>query len=197
MRRWPDCLQNTGEGGLSSYHRNGGDLVFQIGTAYFGCRDEDGHFDLARLKDLVASAPVRALEIKLSQGAKPGLGGMLPAAKVSDEIAEIRGIKAGVDCASPSRHEVFGDVDSMLDFVEMLADETGLPVGIKSAVGNLGFWDTLVELMGSGQRGVDFVNIDGGEGGTGAAPMVFADSVALSVPGRLQRGLPHGSPRPG
>jgi glutamate synthase (ferredoxin) len=172
------CLQNTGEGGLSAYHRNGGDLVFQIGTSYFGCRDADGRFDLARLKDLVASAPVRALEIKLSQGAKPGLGGMLPAAKVSQEIADIRGIPVGEDCASPSRHEVFHDVDSMLDFVELLADETGLPVGIKSAVGNLEFWDRLVELMSDGQRGVDFVNIDGGEGGTGAAPMVFADSVA-------------------
>ncbi len=172
------CLQNTGEGGLSSYHRNGGEIVFQIGTAYFGCRDQDGRFDLGRLKDLVASAPVRALEIKLSQGAKPGLGGMLPAAKVSDEIAAIRGIQAGVDCASPSRHAAFGDVDSMLDFVEMLGDETGLPVGIKSAVGNMSFWDDLVELMSGGQRGVDFVNIDGGEGGTGAAPMVFSDSVA-------------------
>ena len=190
------CLQNTGEGGLSSYHRNGGDIVFQIGTAYFGCRDEDGHFDLARLKDLVAGAPVRALEIKLSQGAKPGLGGMLPGAKVSDEIAEIRGIKAGVDCASPSRHEVFGDVDSMLDFVEMLADETGLPVGIKSAVGNMSFWDDLVELMSGGQRGVDFVNIDGGEGGTGAAPMVFADSVAYPFRVGFSE-VYDGSPRPG
>jgi glutamate synthase (ferredoxin) len=173
-----DCLQNTGEGGLSPYHRNGGDLIFQVGTAYFGCRDDKGHFDLARLKDLVAEAPVRALEIKLSQGAKPGLGGMLPGAKVSREIAQIRGIKPGVDCASPSRHEVFRDVDSMLDFVELLGAETGLPVGIKSAVGNLDFWDELVELMRDGDRGVDFVNIDGGEGGTGAAPMVFADSVA-------------------
>ncbi|WP_166137045.1 FMN-binding glutamate synthase family protein [Nocardioides ochotonae] len=172
------ALQNTGEGGLSPYHRNGGDLVFQIGTSYFGCRDEQGHFDLARLKDLVASAPVRALEIKLSQGAKPGLGGMLPAAKVTPEIAEIRGITAGRDCASPSRHEVFDDVDSMLDFVELLAAETGLPVGIKSAVGDLTFWDRLVEEMAAGGRGVDFVNIDGGEGGTGAAPLVFADSVA-------------------
>jgi glutamate synthase domain-containing protein 2 len=172
------CWQNTGEGALSPYHRNGGDLVFQIGTSYFGCRDEHGRFDLSRLKDLVAGAPVRALEIKLSQGAKPGLGGMLPAAKVSAEIAEIRGIPEGVDCASPSRHQVFRDVDSMLDFVELLGDETGLPVGIKSAVGNLDVWDELVELMADGQRGVDFVNIDGGEGGTGAAPMVFADSVA-------------------
>ncbi len=172
------CLQNTGEGAISTYHRSGGDLVFQIGTAYFGCRDEDGDFDLARLKDLVASAPVRAIEIKLSQGAKPGLGGMLPGAKVSAEIAEIRGIKPGVDCASPSRHEVFGDVDSMLDFVELVADETGLPVGIKSAVGNLQFWDDLVQQMAGRERGVDFVNVDGGEGGTGAAPMIFADAVS-------------------
>jgi len=172
------CLHNTGEGGLSPYHRHGGELVFQIGTSYFGCRDEEGRFDLQRLKDVVASAPVRALEIKLSQGAKPGLGGMLPAAKVSPEIAETRGIPVGKDCASPSRHQVFSDVDSMLDFVEMLGEETGLPVGIKSAVGDCRFWDELVELMADGQRGVDYVNVDGGEGGTGAAPMVFADSVA-------------------
>jgi glutamate synthase (ferredoxin) len=173
------CTHNTGEGGLSPYHRRGGDLVFQIGTSYFGCRDADGHFDLQRLKDLVASAPVRAIEIKLSQGAKPGLGGMLPGAKVSEEIAEIRGIRPGVDCASPSRHTVFSDVDSMLDFVELVADETGLPVGIKSAVGNLDFWDDLVSLMAADDRGVDFVNVDGGEGGTGAAPLIFTDSVAL------------------
>ena len=177
------CLQNTGEGGLAPYHRHGGDIVFQIGTSYFGCRDERGNFDLARLKDLVASAPVRAIEIKLSQGAKPGLGGMLPAAKVTQEIADIRGIPVGKDCASPSRHQVFSDVDSMLDFVELVASETGLPVGIKAAVGNLDFWDDLVEQMvglrSPDGRGVDFVNIDGGEGGTGAAPLVFADSVAF------------------
>src|SRR4051794_26544802 len=101
------CLHNTGEGGLSPYHRNGGDLVLQIGTAYFGCRDEHGRFDLARLKDVVESAPVRALEIKLSQGAKPGLGGHLPGAKVSAEIAGIRGIPEGKDCISPSRHTEF------------------------------------------------------------------------------------------
>lgn len=171
-------LHNTGEGALSPHHRQGGDIIFQIGTSYFGCRDEDGHFDLERLKEVVASAPVRAIEIKLSQGAKPGLGGMLPAAKVSDEIAETRGIEAGVDCASPSRHQIFHDVDSMLDFVELVANETGLPVGIKSAVGNLDFWDELVELMLPRERGVDFVNIDGGEGGTGAAPMIFVDAVA-------------------
>ncbi|GAB2690671.1 FMN-binding glutamate synthase family protein [Thalassiella azotivora] len=173
------CLHNTGEGGLSSYHRHGGELVLQIGTAYFGCRDARGRFDLARLKDLVAGAPVRALEIKLSQGAKPSLGGHLPGAKVTPEIAEIRGIPVGEDCISPSRHAEFDDTDSMLDWVELLAEETGLPVGIKSAVGDLGFWEELTTLMAETGRGVDFVTVDGGEGGTGAAPLIFTDSVSL------------------
>jgi glutamate synthase domain-containing protein 2 len=173
------CLHNTGEGGLSVHHRHGGDLVFQIGTAYFGCRDEHGRFDLQRLKDLVAGAPVRALEVKLSQGAKPGLGGVLPAAKVSAEIAAARGVPEGVDCVSPSRHAEFSDADSLLDWVELLAAETGLPVGIKSAVGDMGFWDELTALMAGTGRGVDFVTIDGGEGGTGAAPLIFTDSVSL------------------
>jgi glutamate synthase domain-containing protein 2 len=173
------CLHNTGEGGLSRHHRHGGELVFQIGTAYFGCRDGEGKFDLQRLKDLVAGAPVRALEIKLSQGAKPGLGGVLPAAKVSAEIAETRGVREGVDCISPSRHAEFSDTDSLLDWVELLAAETGLPVGIKSAVGDMGFWDELTDLMARGDRGVDFVTVDGGEGGTGAAPLIFTDSVSL------------------
>lgn len=173
------CMQNTGEGGLSSHHRQGGDLVLQIGTAYFGCRNPDGTFSLERLKEVVESAPVRALEIKLSQGAKPGLGGLLPAAKVTREISDIRGIPMGQDCASPSRHTAFTDVDSLLDFVELLAAETGLPVGIKSAVGEMGFWDDLTRHMARGGRGVDFVTIDGGEGGTGASPRIFADSIAL------------------
>ncbi|UYP18856.1 FMN-binding glutamate synthase family protein [Rhodococcus sp. Z13] len=173
------CLQNTGEGGLTRYHRNGGELIFQIGTGYFGCRDETGRFDLARLKDVVESAPVRALEIKLSQGAKPGLGGLLPGAKVTPEIAEVRGIPVGRDCVSPSRHTEFHDVDELLDWVELLAAETGLPVGIKSAVGDPTFWDELTRQMRATDRGVDFVTIDGGEGGTGAAPLVFADAVSL------------------
>ncbi len=173
------CLQNTGEGGLSPYHRKGGELVFQLGTAYFGCRDESGRFDLQRLKERVAEAPVRALEIKLSQGAKPGLGGVLPAPKVSAEIAATRGVPQGKDVVSPSRHAEFSDPDSLLDWVELLASETGLPVGIKSAVGDLAFWDQLTELMARGDRGVDFVTVDGGEGGTGAAPLIFTDSVSL------------------
>lgn len=173
------AMHNTGEGGLSPHHRQGGDLVLQIGTAYFGCRNEDGTFNLDKLKEVVAGAPVRAIEIKLSQGAKPGLGGMLPGAKVTPEIAKIRGIPVGKDCASPSRHSAFHDVDSMLDFVELIATETGLPVGIKSAVGEMDFWQELARLMARRDRGVDFVTVDGGEGGTGAAPRTFADSVSL------------------
>src|SRR4029079_6704682 len=174
-----DCLHNTGEGGISSYHRHGGELIFQIGTAYFGCRDAEGRFDLEKLKAVVAGAPVRALEIKLSQGAKPGLGGLLPAAKVSAEIAEARGVPVGRDCVSPSRHAEFSDADSLFDWVDVLAAETGLPVGIKSAVGDDEFWYELTDLMRSTGRGVDFVTIDGGEGGTGAAPLIFTDTVSL------------------
>lgn len=173
------CLQNTGEGSIAPYHNHGGELIWQIGTGYFGCRDASGNFDMARFKARVEQYPVRAIEIKLSQGAKPGLGGMLPAAKITQEIATIRDIPLGKDCLSPNAHSAFHDVDSMLDFVEQIADETGLPVGIKSAVGDLGFWVTLAEQMHSTGRGVDFINIDGGEGGTGAAPLVFSDHVAL------------------
>jgi glutamate synthase (ferredoxin) len=173
------CLQNTGEGGVSPYHLKGGELIYQIGTAYFGCRDEEGRFSLERLKELVARAPIRALEIKLSQGAKPGLGGVLPAPKVSAEIAATRGVPVGKDCISPSRHAEFSDVDSMLDWVEMLAAETGLPVGIKSAVGDLGFWCEIADAMAADGRGVDFVTVDGGEGGTGASPLIFTDAVSL------------------
>jgi len=173
------CWQNTGEGGLVRHHLHGGDLVFQMGTGYFGCRTPTGAFDLSRLVDLVAAAPVRAVEIKLSQGAKPGLGGILPAAKVTPEIAAIRGVEVGKDCVSPPAHSAFRDVSSLLDFVEMVAEATGLPVGIKSAVGETGFWSHLARQMEHGERGVDFITIDGGEGGTGAAPLVFADHVAL------------------
>src|SRR5688572_8671880 len=129
------ALQNTGEGGISDYHRHGGELIWQIGTGYFGCRTEDGRFSLERAIESVQSAKVRAIEIKLSQGAKPGLGGVLPAAKISPEISRIRGIPLGRDCISPSSHSAFHDVSSMLDFIEKLADATGVPVGIKSAVG--------------------------------------------------------------
>ena len=173
------CIQNTGEGGIAPEHKHGGELSFQIGTGYFGCRDERGRFSLERLKDRIAEAPVRSIEIKLSQGAKPGLGGMLPAAKVTAEIAQIRGVPEGRDCVSPSRHSAFGDVDGLIEFVEMIAAETGLPVGIKSAVGDLSFWQTLTERMITTGGGPDFVTIDGAEGGTGAAPLTFSDHVSL------------------
>jgi glutamate synthase (ferredoxin) len=173
------CLQNTGEGGISPYHLNGGDLIWQIGSGYFGCRDEVGRFSLERFLAAVEHHPVRAVEIKLSQGAKPGLGGVLPAAKITPEIAKIRGVPLGEDCVSPAHHTAFSNVDSLLDFVELLADRSGLPVGIKSAVGGEKFWHELAAAMQDGTRGVDFITIDGGEGGTGAAPLVFTDNVSL------------------
>ncbi len=174
-----DCLHNTGEGGIAPGHRHGGDLIWQIGTGYFGCRSSDGRFDLGRFVDQVEAHGVRAVEIKLSQGAKPGMGGMLPAPKVTAEIARIRGVPEGKDCISPSSHAEFSCPDSMLDFVETLAEATGVPVGVKAAIGGLGFWEELAGLMAGGDRGVDFITVDGGEGGTGAAPLVFTDHVAL------------------
>lgn len=173
------CLHNTGEGGVSPYHQNGGELIWQIGTGYFGCRNAEGGFDFDMFLRTVEANPVRAIEVKLSQGAKPGLGGVLPKEKITAEIARIRGIKRGVHCISPASHSAFSDVDSMLDFVEKLADATGLPVGIKSAVGDLKFWQDLAQAMVDSGRGVDFITVDGGEGGTGAGPLVFTDHVAL------------------
>jgi glutamate synthase domain-containing protein 2 len=184
------CLQNTGEGGLAPAHRHGGELCFQIGTGYFGCRDEAGRFSLERLQERVAEAPVRAIEIKLSQGAKPGLGGLLPAAKVTEDIARIRGVPKGRDCASPAAHSAFSDVDGLIAFVERIADATGLPVGVKSAVGDLSFWDTLASRMAATGGGPDFVTVDGGEGGTGAAPMTFSDHVALPFKLAISRVYP-------
>jgi glutamate synthase domain-containing protein 2 len=174
------CLQSTGEGGVSSHHLKGGDLIWQVGTGYFGCREPDGRFSMAKLKDTVARCPqIRAIEVKLSQGAKPGVGGLLPAAKITPEIAEIRGIPLDRDCISPAAHSTFSDADGLLDFAESIAAETGLPVGIKSAVGDLTFWEDLARLMEAGDRMIDFITIDGGEGGTGAGPLVFTDHVAL------------------
>ncbi|HMS25012.1 MAG TPA: FMN-binding glutamate synthase family protein [Acidimicrobiia bacterium] len=175
------CLHSTGEGSISPYHQKGGELVWQIGTGYFGARNDDGAFSFERFLDTVEKNPsIRAIEIKLSQGAKPGLGGMLPGKKVTPEIAAIRGIPVGVDCHSPSRHSAFSDADSLLDFAERIADATGLPIGIKSAVGNTSFFEELAQHMDRDRgRGIDFITIDGGEGGTGAAPLSFTDHVSL------------------
>ncbi len=172
-------LQNTGEGSISHYHQHGGELIWQLGTAYFGCRNSDGTFSLERFLEVVDANPIRAIEIKLSQGAKPGLGGMLPASKVNAEIAEARGIPIGETCHSPPAHSAFSDLDSLLDFVELLAQRTGLPIGVKSAIGDLSVWQGLAKQMSETGRGVDFISIDGGEGGTGAAPLTFSDHVSL------------------
>ncbi len=174
------CMHNTGEGGVSRHHRHGGDLILQFGTGYFGARKPDGSFDLDKAVDLVEATPsIRCIEIKLSQGAKPGLGGRLPAAKVTEEIAEVRGVPVGVTVVSPSTHSAFDSVPSMIDFIERLADATGVPVGIKSAVGDRQFWSELAHAMATTQRGPDFIAVDGGEGGTGAAPLAFSDHVSL------------------
>lgn len=173
------CLHNTGEGGIAPYHLHGGALIWQLGTAYFGARTADGGFDLAECVRKVEEHRVKAIEVKISQGAKPGLGGVLPGAKVTAEIAGIRGVPEGQSVISPSGHRAFSNVDEMLDFVEEVADATGVPVGIKSAVGLPDFWVELAERMASEDRGVDYIAIDGGEGGTGAAPPSFADHVSL------------------
>jgi glutamate synthase domain-containing protein 2 len=172
-------LHNTGEGGLSLHHRRGGELVMQLGTGYFGARAPDGSFDLDRLLQSIDGAPVRAIEIKLSQGAKPGVGGVLPGRKVTAEIAAARGVPEGQTVASPSRHRAFGNVEELIDFVERIAGATGLPVGIKAAVGQMRFWDDLTAAMAARRQGPDFVTVDGAEGGTGAGPLVFTDHVAV------------------
>ncbi|PJZ70900.1 FMN-binding glutamate synthase family protein [Leptospira perolatii] len=174
------CYQNTGEGGLSPYHNFGADVMWQLGTGYFGARGPDGKFSLDMLLKRLEQFPtVRAIEIKLSQGAKPGKGGILPGAKVTKQIAEIRGIEPGKDCVSPNAHSEFRDVKGLIHFIEMIAEASGLPVGIKSAVGESKFWDELSSEMLATGKGPDFITIDGGEGGTGAAPLTFTDHVSL------------------
>lgn len=179
------AYHNTGEGGLSPYHQEGADVIFHVGTGYFGCgiTGEDGlrYFSFEKLEELVLNkySKVRAIEVKLSQGAKPGKGGVLPAKKNTPEIAAIRGVDPYTDVLSPSYHTAFSNVRELVDFIEEIANRTGLPVGIKSAVGDLEQWKELAEIMEKENMGPDFITIDGGEGGTGAAPPSFADHVAL------------------
>jgi len=176
------CYHNTGEGGLSPYHQNGADVMFHFGTGYFGVRDEKGNFSMEKIVELTQKNPfVRAIEIKLSQGAKPGKGGILPAKKITKEISDIRHVPMGQDVISPASHTAFTTVPEMLDFIEEIADKTGLPVGFKSAVGKLNMWIQLADLMVERGTGPDFITIDGGEGGTGAAPHSFADHVSLPI----------------
>lgn len=174
------CYHNTGEGGFSQYHNTGADVVFQMGTAYYGCRDDKGRFSMEDLVKLTTeNKSIKMIEIKLSQGAKPGKGGILPAEKVTKEIAAIRKIKAGEASLSPAYHTAFSDEKSLIKFIEEISTKTGLPVGIKSAVGQEDFWLRLIFFMKELNAGPDFITIDGGEGGTGAAPASFADHVSL------------------
>ena len=173
------AIHNTGEGGIADHHRHGADLMLQFGTGYFGCRDTDGNFSLNHLVETVNSANVKCIEVKLSQGAKPGLGGVLPGKKVTPEIAKARGVEVGKTVLSPNAHTAFNSVDGLIDFVESIAGATGLPVGIKSAVGQSQFWTELAGRMVARGEGPDFIAVDGGEGGTGAAPLAFSDHVAL------------------
>lgn len=174
------CYHNSGEGGVSDYHLLGGDVMWQIGTGYFGCRDHKGNFSLDILKSKTDKNPnIKAIEIKLSQGAKPGKGGILPGTKVTAEISRIRGIPLGKDCISPNSHKEFTNASELIDFVERVAQSTGLPVGIKAAIGQEAFWIELANLMKERNEGPDFITVDGGEGGTGAAPLTFSDHVSL------------------
>jgi glutamate synthase domain-containing protein 2 len=175
---------NTGEGGLSDWHLEGGcDVVFQIGTAKYGVRDSAGRLDEARLRAVAAHPMVRMFEVKLSQGAKPGKGGILPGRKVTPKIAEIRGISEGRDSISPNRHpEIDGD-DALLDFLARVRAVTGKPVGFKTVIGDPAWVDALcARILARGEADApDFITVDGGDGGTGAAPMALMDHVGLSI----------------
>ena len=187
--RQAGCWLNTGEGGLSPYHLAGGaDLVFQIGTAKHGVCDEQGGLDETRLREIAAHPQVRMFEIKLSQGAKPGKGGILPAAKVTPEIAAIRGIPAGQDSRSPNRHPEIADVATLLDFVARIRTITGKPAGFKLVIGDPGWLDDLCReiIRRDLSSAPDFITVDSADGGTGAAPMSLLDYVGLP----LQESLP-------
>jgi glutamate synthase domain-containing protein 2 len=184
------CWMDTGEGGLSPFHLEGGcDVIMQVGTAKYGVRDQDGNLDLAKLREVAAHENVRAFEIKLSQGAKPGKGGVLPGAKVTALIAQIRGIPAGKDSISPNRHPEIADMDSLLDHIASMRDIVKKPVGIKTAIGGRWFAEELAERILARGLGYapDFLVIDGGEGGSGAAPQALADHVGMSIDEALPR----------
>ncbi len=182
--RLSGCWMNTGEGGLSPYHlEGGGDLVFQIGTAKYGVRDKAGNFSDEKLRLVAAHEQVKMFEIKLSQGAKPGKGGILPGSKVTEEIAEIRGITAGEDSISPNRHEDITSISELLDMVEHVRKVTGKPVGFKTVIGSYGWLDDLFcEIHARGiESAPDFITIDSADGGTGAAPVSLMDHMGLGI----------------
>ncbi len=174
---------DTGEGSISPYHREpGGDLVWEIGSGYFGCRNDDGSFSEARFAENAATPQVKMIEIKLSQGAKPGHGGVLPAAKVSAEISATRGVPMGVDCVSPARHSAFSTPVELLQFVARLRELSGgKPTGFKLAIGHPWEWFGIAKAMHETGILPDFIVVDGAEGGTGAAPAEFIDHVGVPM----------------
>lgn len=182
--RMAGCFMNTGEGGLSPYHLEGGaDLVFQIGTAKYGVRDDEGNLSDEKLLDVAAHEQVKMFEIKLSQGAKPGKGGILPGGKVTPEIAKIRGIPEGQDSISPNRHPEVESSTDLLDMIARIRKVTGKPVGFKCVIGAYGWLDELcreIHVRGI-QSAPDFITIDSADGGTGAAPMSLIDYVGIPI----------------
>ncbi len=187
--RMAGCWMNTGEGGLSPFHLEGGaDIVMQIGTAKYGVRDAEGRLDDDRLRAIAAITQVRMFELKMSQGAKPGKGGILPAAKVTPQIAAIRGIPEYRDSISPNRHPEINSVPELLDMIAHVRRVTGKPTGVKTVIGAYGWVEQLCrEIIARGPASApDFITIDGGNGGTGAAPLALIDNVGLT----LQESLP-------
>jgi glutamate synthase domain-containing protein 2 len=178
---------DTGEGSISRHHRvNGGDLIWEIGSGYFGCRSSDGRFDESRFIENARDPQVKMIELKLSQGAKPGHGGVLPGPKVTPEIAEARGVPVGVDCVSPAAHSAFATPIEMMRFIARLRELSGgKPTGFKLCIGHPWEWFALCKAMLSTGITPDFIVVDGAEGGTGAAPLEFTDHVGAP----LQEGL--------
>ncbi|TLY48949.1 MAG: FMN-binding glutamate synthase family protein [Gammaproteobacteria bacterium] len=174
---------DTGEGSLSTYHReNGGDICWEIGSGYFGCRNPDGTFDERAFLEKATLPQVKMIEVKLSQGAKPGHGGVLPAAKVSEEIARTRGVAMGQDCISPAAHSAFSTPLGLLEFVARLREKSGgKPTGFKLALGHPWEWFGIAKAMQQSGIYPDFIVVDGGEGGTGAAPLEFTDHVGAPL----------------
>jgi len=178
------CWMNTGEGGVSKYHLDGGgDLIAQIGTAKFGFCNEKGELNDEKLKEIAAYPQVKMFEVKLSQGAKPGKGGILPAVKVTREIAEIRGVTPHKDAISPNRHPDIGSVSELLDFIEHVRKISGKPTGFKTVLGSYEWLDELfIEIHKRGiEKAPDFITLDGSEGGTGASPLSLIDYMGLPI----------------
>ena len=182
--RMAGCWMNTGEGGLSPYHLEGGaDLVYQIGTAKYGVRTSEGKLDDGRLKRLAETDQVKMFELKMSQGAKPGKGGILPGSKVTEEVAQIRGIPKGKDSISPNRHEEITDNNELIDMLNHIREVTGKPVGIKTVIGSTQMLDELCSTIAA--RGLDsapdFITVDSADGGSGAAPQSLIDYMGLPL----------------